>query len=80
MGYYFRVDLLFIFLIYPAAFVRQDTIHEMLKKLNVHFRDLVRGARALGVRVIDRCNLTILSEPGQDGLGEKVGKGQGVFQ
>ncbi len=37
-------------------------------ELNLHFRDLVRGARALGVRVIDRCNLTILSEPGQEDL------------
>ncbi len=37
-------------------------------ELNVHFRDLVVRARALGVRVIDRCNLTILSEPGQDHL------------
>ena len=37
-------------------------------ELNPHFRDLVRAARALGVRVIDRCNLTILSEPGQDNL------------
>jgi radical SAM/Cys-rich protein len=39
-------------------------------ELNIHFRNLVRGARALGVRVIDRCNLTILSEPGQEGLAE----------
>jgi len=39
-------------------------------ELNPHFRDLVRGARALGTRVIDRCNLTILSEPGQEGLAE----------
>ncbi len=39
-------------------------------ELSPHFRDLVRGARAHGVRVIDRCNLTILSEPGQDGLAE----------
>jgi radical SAM/Cys-rich protein len=37
-------------------------------ELNPHFRDLVRGARALGVRTIDRCNLTILSEPGQEDL------------
>ena len=37
-------------------------------ELSPHFRDLVRGARAMGVRVIDRCNLTILSEPGQDDL------------
>ena len=37
-------------------------------ELSPHFRDLVQGARAEGVRVIDRCNLTILSEPGQEGL------------
>ncbi len=34
-------------------------------ELNPHFRALVRGARALGRRVIDRCNLTVLFEPGQ---------------
>lgn len=32
------------------------------------FRTLVRGARALGRKVIDRCNLTILSEPGHEDL------------
>ncbi len=37
-------------------------------ELNPHFRRLAVAARALGVHVIDRCNLTILSEPGQDGL------------
>jgi len=37
-------------------------------ELNPHFRELVREARALGVRVIDRCNLTILEEPGQADL------------
>ena len=37
-------------------------------ELNPHFRDLVRGARALGLEVIDRCNLTILTEPGQETL------------
>jgi radical SAM/Cys-rich protein len=37
-------------------------------ELNPHFRDLVRASRALGVRVIDRCNLTILEEPGQTDL------------
>ena len=46
-------------------------------ELNPNFRDLVRGARALGTRVIDRCNLTILSEPGQDGLAEFLAE-QGV--
>jgi radical SAM/Cys-rich protein len=35
-------------------------------ELHPDFRDLVRGARALGRRVIDRCNLTILFEPGQE--------------
>ena len=39
-------------------------------ELHEGFRDLVRTARAHGVRVIDRCNLTILSEPGQEGLAE----------
>ena len=37
-------------------------------ELNPHFRDLVRAARDLGVRVIDRCNLTILEEPGREDL------------
>jgi radical SAM/Cys-rich protein len=39
-------------------------------ELNPHFRRLVQAARALGVRVIDRCNLTILSEPGHEALAE----------
>jgi len=37
-------------------------------ELNPHFRDLVVQARARGVHVIDRCNLTILFEPGQEDL------------
>lgn len=39
-------------------------------ELNPHFRDLVTAARALGTEVIDRCNLTILSEPGHEDLAE----------
>jgi radical SAM/Cys-rich protein len=39
-------------------------------ELNPHFRSLVTRARALGVEVIDRCNLTILAEPGQEDLAE----------
>jgi len=39
-------------------------------ELHDGFRDLVRAARALGVRVIDRCNLTILFEPGQEDLAQ----------
>ncbi|OGT88208.1 MAG: radical SAM protein [Gammaproteobacteria bacterium RIFOXYD12_FULL_61_37] len=37
-------------------------------ELHPGFRALVVAARALGVRVIDRCNLTVLLEPGQEGL------------
>ena len=37
-------------------------------EMNSHFRHLVRQARQQGVRVIDRCNLTILSEPGYEDL------------
>ena len=39
-------------------------------ELNPLFRHLVAKARSIGVQVIDRCNLTILSEPGQEGLAE----------
>jgi radical SAM/Cys-rich protein len=46
-------------------------------ELNEHFRTLVRRSRSLGVRVIDRCNLTILSEPGQEGLAQFLAE-QGV--
>jgi radical SAM/Cys-rich protein len=45
-------------------------------ELNVHFRRLVRGARALGVKVMDRCNLTILQQPGQDDLAEFLAANQ----
>lgn len=39
-------------------------------ELNEHFRYLVRMARTLrpDVEIIDRCNLTVLQEPGQDDL------------
>lgn len=39
-------------------------------ELHCRFRDLVGKATALGARVIDRCNLTILFEQGQEGLAE----------
>jgi radical SAM/Cys-rich protein len=39
-------------------------------ELNPHFRDLVRAARNLGAHVIDRCNLTILEQPGQENLAQ----------
>ncbi len=34
-------------------------------ELNPHFRRLVLAARKAGMQVIDRCNLTVLFEPGQ---------------
>ena len=37
-------------------------------EMNPHFRDLVAQARSLGIRVMDRCNLTILEETGQEDL------------
>ncbi len=46
-------------------------------EMNPHFRDLVAHARGLGIRVMDRCNLTILEEPGQEGLAEFLAE-QGV--
>jgi radical SAM/Cys-rich protein len=66
----------------PAAII--DTVLAFLEKrriatlditggapeLNPHFRRLVTHARDLGMRVIDRCNLTILEEPGQEDLAD----------
>lgn len=43
-------------------------------EMNQHFRRLVRSARAMGVRVIDRCNLTILFEPGFEDLAQFLAK------
>lgn len=37
-------------------------------ELNPHFRALVKAARERNVHVIDRCNLTVLNEPGQEDL------------
>ncbi len=37
-------------------------------ELNAHFRELLVRARLLDVHVIDRCNLTVLEEPGQGDL------------
>jgi radical SAM/Cys-rich protein len=39
-------------------------------ELNANFRRMVREARKLGVKVMDRCNLTILEQPGQEDLAE----------
>ncbi|MEJ2433241.1 MAG: arsenosugar biosynthesis radical SAM protein ArsS [Pseudolabrys sp.] len=39
-------------------------------ELNANFRRLVTAARARGVHVMDRCNLTILEQPGQEDLAD----------
>jgi radical SAM/Cys-rich protein len=57
------------------AFLKAANIHTLdltggAPELNPHFRLLVESARRLGVQVIDRCNLTILFEPGQEDLAE----------
>ena len=39
-------------------------------ELNPHFRYLAAAARRRGVRVTDRCNLSILLEPGQEDLAD----------
>jgi radical SAM/Cys-rich protein len=46
-------------------------------ELHPEFRRLVSAARRLGKHVIDRCNLTILQEPGQEGLAQFLA-GEGV--
>ncbi|MFZ5503281.1 MAG: arsenosugar biosynthesis radical SAM (seleno)protein ArsS [Pseudomonadota bacterium] len=45
-------------------------------ELHEGFRDLVRAARAQDCKVIDRCNLTILFEPGQEDLAEFLAQQQ----
>ena len=45
-------------------------------EMNPLFRDLVVAARELGVKVIDRCNLTILLEPGYEGTAEFLAENQ----
>ncbi|NIB43268.1 radical SAM/Cys-rich domain protein [Pseudomaricurvus alkylphenolicus] len=56
-------------------FIRARDIHLLdltggAPEMNPHFRYFVTEARKLGVEVIDRCNLTILLEPGYEDLAE----------
>jgi radical SAM/Cys-rich protein len=57
------------------AFLRHGGIKNLdltggAPELHPHFRHLVVTARGMGVHVIDRCNLTILEEPGQENLAD----------
>jgi len=45
-------------------------------ELNANFRRLVTSARDMAVRVMDRCNLTILEQPGQEHLAEFLAANQ----
>jgi radical SAM/Cys-rich protein len=45
-------------------------------ELNPHFRELVTRARALGVHVMDRCNLTVMAQPGQEDLAEFLARNE----
>jgi radical SAM/Cys-rich protein len=45
-------------------------------ELSPHFRRVARDARRLGIRVIDRCSLTVLFEPEQDDLADFLAKNQ----
>jgi radical SAM/Cys-rich protein len=54
-------------------FIKQQQIKTLdltggAPEMNPHFRQLVAAVRALDVQVIDRCNLTILEEPGYEWL------------
>lgn len=54
-----------------ALLEKSETIHTVditggAPELNSHFRKLVIAARKKGKSVIDRCNLTVLFEPGQE--------------
>jgi len=50
-------------------FIDNNAIHSLdltggAPEMNPHFKYLVQKARAMNVRIIDRCNLVILEEPG----------------
>ncbi len=54
-------------------FMRQSSVTSIdltggAPELNPHFRDLVDAAVASDINVMDRCNITVLEEPGQESL------------
>lgn len=60
------VDLVFRFI--ARHRIRTLDLTGGAPELHPQFRDIVTRARSLGLEVIDRCNLTVLSEPGQHDL------------
>jgi len=59
-----------------ANFVEMLDLTGGAPELNPFFRDLVKAARDRNVLVMDRCNLTVLSEPGQEGLANFLAENQ----
>ncbi len=62
------IDQVIAFL--TSSNLRQLDLTGGAPEMNPHFRYLIRSARELGLHVIDRCNLTVLEEPGMEGLDE----------
>lgn len=63
------------------GFLRQSEVHTLdltggAPEMNPHFRYLVSESRKLGVQVMDRCNLTILEEPGYEDMEEFLAENQ----
>ena len=63
------IDAVFDFLAASPG-IRTVDLTGGVPELNPQFRRLVVVARARGLRVIDRCNLTILEEPGFEDMAE----------
>ena len=62
-------------------YVKNSDVHTLditggAPELHPQFRELVVKIRALNINVIDRCNLTILSEPDQEDLAEFLAEQQ----
>jgi radical SAM/Cys-rich protein len=60
------VDLVLAFIVHEN--IKMLDLTGGAPEMNPHFRHLVSAARQLDVRVIDRCNLVILEEPGYEDL------------
>jgi len=68
-----QMDAETVDLVLEVLMTRQVTTLDLTggaPELNPYFQHLVREARSMGVRVIDRCNLTVLFEPGQENLAQ----------
>ncbi|MCB1756637.1 MAG: 4Fe-4S cluster-binding domain-containing protein, partial [Gammaproteobacteria bacterium] len=64
------------------AFLEHSDVHTLdltggAPELHEQFRPLVEAGRRAGCRIIDRCNLTVLFEPGQENLADYLA-GSGV--